>query len=153
MPQSPSNAPLLPTKQHEQHESDGGVMDTLTASQSATAALLLPFTVQLKLAPHPLPQVIETVPAPTAVNENPEPYKQQPDVLTVMLTLLQGTEQPEVVARAKTLSGSTSPGAGNPKLKFGKSGKSGMPVGLMSAGIAPEQSHPLGYVPMSVPHK
>ena len=101
-----SSVPVLLARQHEQQLPDGGVIDTLTDPQSATAALLLPLTVAVNELPQALPPPdIETVPAPTAVNENPEPCKQHPDVLSVNVKVAHGIEQADVtgaVSKANT---------------------------------------------------
>jgi len=92
---SPNRLPVLLTKQHEQQCADGGVIDTPTPPQSPTDTLVPPpFMEQPKGAPQAsLHPDSDTVPAPIAVKENPDPYRQQPDVDRVIVIVEHGIEQ------------------------------------------------------------
>lgn len=162
---APSKLPVLLIKQHEQQSVDGGVIDTPTPPQSLTEALLAPLTEQLKLPLQAFPHPDNvTVPAPIAVKENPEPYRQQPDVDSVIVVVVHGIEQDAMsIACANTLS--LLPSSLNIYSLllniydgYSKSGKSTSKFGALNAGPVvggvTVQSHPSGNVLLElVPHK
>lgn len=160
---APNREPVLLTRQHEQHVADGGVIDTPTLPQSATETLVPPPLMEqlkcpLQASPHP---DSDTVPAPIAVNENPDPYRQQPDVVKVIVTVLHGIEHVVtsitggVSAWAKTYPSSVFP-VGNIYEGYSKSGNSTSKLGARKVGVGVAigvQSQPPGYVLELVPHK